>query len=52
MVAEVLDAYVDVFHQVGGEGFEGGVGVGCLDLRFEFFRFVRAYSELRAKRRR
>ena len=36
-VAEFFDAYVDVFHEVGGEGFEGGVGVGGLNLRFEFF---------------
>ena len=36
-IPEVFDAYVDVFHQVGGEGFEGGVGVGGLNLRFEFF---------------
>ena len=27
-VPEFFDSNVDVFHEVGGEGFEGGVGVG------------------------
>ena len=36
-VAEVFHAQAYIFHEVGGEGLEGGVGIACLDLFAEDF---------------
>jgi len=36
-IAKVFDAQANIFHEVGGEGLKGGVGIGCLDLFTEHF---------------
>jgi hypothetical protein len=36
-VPQVFHAQANIFHEVGGEGLKGGVGIACLNLFPEHF---------------